>query len=53
MDYISLIFQAIIVVYSITIHEFSHAWSANYFGDPTPRLQGRLTINPLSHVDPL
>lgn len=38
---------------AITIHEFSHALAADRLGDPTPRLQGRLTINPLAHLDPL
>lgn len=36
---------------AITIHEFSHAWMADYLGDPTPRLQGRLKLNPLVHLD--
>ena len=36
---------------AITIHEFSHAWTADYLGDPTPRLQGRLKLNPLVHID--
>jgi Zn-dependent protease len=34
-----------------TPHEFAHAWVANRLGDDTPRLQGRLTLNPLAHVD--
>jgi len=34
-----------------TPHEFAHAWAAVKLGDPTPRLQGRLTLNPLAHVD--
>lgn len=38
---------------AITIHEFSHALVADRLGDPTPRLQGRLTLNPLAHLDPL
>lgn len=38
---------------AITIHEFSHAWMADYLGDPTPRLSGRLKLNPLVHLDPL
>lgn len=38
---------------AITVHEFAHAWAANKLGDPTPRLQGRLTLNPLSHLDPI
>ncbi len=38
---------------AITIHEFSHALVADKLGDPTPRLQGRLTLNPLAHLDPI
>lgn len=41
----------IAILAAITIHEFSHAWSADYLGDPTPRLQGRLKLNPLVHID--
>jgi len=47
-----LIWGAALLV-AITIHEFSHAWMANRLGDPTPRLQGRLTLNPLAHLDPV
>lgn len=35
----------------LAFHEFAHAWVADYLGDPTPRSQGRLTINPLAHLD--
>ncbi len=38
---------------AITIHEFSHAWVADRFGDPTPRLAGRVSLNPLAHLDPI
>lgn len=38
---------------AITIHEFAHAYIADRLGDPTPRSQGRLTLNPLAHLDPL
>lgn len=41
------------LVASITIHEFAHAWVADHLGDPTPRLQGRVTLNPLAHLDPV
>ncbi|MDD3450230.1 MAG: site-2 protease family protein, partial [Gammaproteobacteria bacterium] len=41
------------LVVAITIHEFSHALAAEHLGDPTPRLQGRLTLNPLAHLDPI
>lgn len=61
MGLISLLFQdpisfailAGILIASLTIHEFAHAWSADKLGDPTPRHQGRLTLNPLAHLDPL
>jgi Zn-dependent protease len=38
---------------AITVHEFAHAWMAEYLGDPTARLAGRLTLNPLAHLDPI
>ena len=38
---------------ALTIHEFAHGWLANRLGDPTARLQGRLTLNPLAHLDPI
>jgi Zn-dependent protease len=37
----------------ITVHEFAHAWSADLLGDPTARYQGRLTLNPIAHFDPI
>jgi Zn-dependent protease len=40
------------LIVAISIHEFSHAWMANFLGDPTARLAGRLTLNPLAHLDP-
>jgi Zn-dependent protease len=38
---------------SLSIHEFAHAWTADRLGDPTPRMQGRVTLNPLAHLDPI
>lgn len=38
---------------AITVHEVSHGWVADRFGDPTARLAGRLTLNPLRHLDPI
>jgi len=38
---------------TITIHEAAHAWMANRLGDPTARLLGRLTLNPIKHIDPI
>lgn len=41
------------VVVAMTFHEFAHAWAATKLGDDTPRLQGRLNLNPMSHIDPV
>lgn len=41
------------VLIALTFHEFAHAWAANKLGDETPRMQGRLNLNPLSHIDPV
>ncbi|MBI2051857.1 site-2 protease family protein [Candidatus Roizmanbacteria bacterium] len=38
---------------AVAVHEFSHAKMADYLGDPTPRLQGRVSLNPLVHIDPI
>lgn len=40
------------IVPSVILHEVSHGWVANYFGDPTAKNNGRLTLNPLAHIDP-
>ena len=45
------LFLAIIFIVSISLHEYAHAWMANRLGDPTPRNQGRLTPNPMVHID--
>ncbi len=50
---VGFLFWVISLVIAITIHEFSHALAAERLGDPTPRLMGRLTLNPLAHLDPL
>lgn len=41
------------VIIAIAFHEFAHAWMADKLGDDTPRMQGRLTLNPLKHLDPV
>lgn len=48
-----LLIVVVAFVVAITIHEASHALMANWLGDDLPRLQGRLTLNPLRHLDPL
>jgi Zn-dependent protease len=49
----TLIARLFVLMIAFTIHEFSHAWTADRFGDATPRYNGRLTLNPLSHLDPI
>lgn len=41
------------LILSICVHEFGHAWVADKLGDPLPRSQGRVTLNPLAHIDPI
>ncbi len=53
MDIQSLIFIGIIIIISLSLHEYAHAWMADRLGDPTPRMQGRLTPNPIAHIDPI
>lgn len=50
---ILFIATAVSLILAIGLHEFAHAFTADRFGDPTPRLQGRVTLNPIKHLDPL
>ena len=43
--------QYLILVFAITVHEWAHAWCANRCGDPTARQLGRMTLNPIAHMD--
>jgi Zn-dependent protease len=45
------VFFIVAMLIGITFHEFAHAWTANRLGDPTPKLTGRLSLNPLKHLD--
>lgn len=47
------IFVIVSLLIAISIHEFLHAWTANYLGDPTAKKMGRVSLNPLVHLDPL
>jgi len=46
-----ILVQIVGLLAAITVHEFAHAWMANRLGDPTARLAGRLTLNPIAHID--
>jgi Zn-dependent protease len=48
-----IISRIFVLLTAFAIHEFAHAWSADRFGDPTPRNNGRLTLNPMAHLDPM
>ncbi len=50
---VQFIYLAITLVVALTVHEFAHAWSAFQLGDNTAERMGRLTLNPLKHLDPL
>lgn len=47
------IFNLVALIMCVTVHEFGHAYVADRLGDPLPRSQGRVTLNPLSHIDPV
>ena len=53
LDPSTLISYLFLLLTSFPVHEFAHAWTANFFGDDTPRMNGRLTLNPLAHLDPI
>jgi Zn-dependent protease len=50
---VTFVIWAVSLLIAVTIHEFSHAFVADKLGDPTPRVLGRVTLNPLAHLDPL
>jgi len=51
MDILSTVFFVGVIIFSAIIHEYAHGWMANQLGDPTARLAGRLTLNPIAHLD--
>lgn len=53
VGFLSFILGFLTLVIAITVHEFAHAATADRLGDPTPKLMGRLTLNPLAHLDPI
>lgn len=54
MDFklVDIFFQIIVFLFAISVHESAHAWMANRCGDPTARMLGRITLNPIKHIDP-
>lgn len=52
-DLIGILFQMIAFLFAISVHESAHAWTASRCGDPTARMLGRVTLNPIKHIDPI
>ena len=49
--FVIAVFEFVLLIFSLTVHECAHAWAASRLGDQTARLQGRVTLNPMYHVD--
>lgn len=50
---VNFIFTIAVLLFSVVLHEISHGYAAEMQGDPTARMQGRLTLNPIKHIDPI
>lgn len=53
VDIVQIIIQVVVFLFAISVHESAHAWTANRFGDPTARMLGRVSLNPIQHIDML
>jgi Zn-dependent protease len=53
LQHVDILFQLIVFLFAISVHESAHAWMANRRGDPTARMLGRVTLNPIKHIDPI
>jgi len=49
--YVEILFQMIAFLFTISVHESAHAWTASRCGDQTARMLGRVTLNPIKHID--
>ena len=52
-NFVIAVFEFVLLIFSLSVHECAHAWMASRLGDQTARLQGRITLNPMYHIDPL
>jgi len=52
-NFVIRVFEFVLLIFSLSFHECAHAWMASRLGDQTARLQGRITLNPSAHVDPI
>lgn len=52
-SHLDILMQIVVFLFAISVHESAHAWMANRCGDPTARMLGRITLNPIKHIDPI
>jgi len=52
-DILTILIWAIPILFAITVHEVAHGWMANKLGDGSAKMMGRLTLNPIKHIDPI
>ncbi|MDQ1351398.1 MAG: hypothetical protein QG657_1700 [Acidobacteriota bacterium] len=50
---LNYVIQIAVLLFAVSVHESAHGWMAEKFGDPTARMQGRITLNPIAHIDPI
>jgi len=53
LDFAGIFISFAVLLFSLTVHEMAHAWTADRLGDPTARLLGRVSLNPIVHADPI
>jgi Zn-dependent protease len=53
LEFLVGVFEFVLLIFSLSFHECAHAWMASRLGDQTARMQGRVTLNPMYHVDPI
>jgi Zn-dependent protease len=53
IDFVQVFSLFLVLLFSLTVHEAAHAWTADRLGDPTARMLGRVSLNPAVHVDPI
>lgn len=53
LDIAGVVIEVVVFLFAISVHESAHAWTASRYGDPTARMLGRVTLNPIRHIDPI
>ena len=53
LEHVFILFQIAVFLFAISVHESAHAWMASRRGDPTARMLGRISLNPIRHIDPV